>query len=166
MPDKSDPARQADLAGHPGSFRHLLGYETAAWREGYAEIRLAISAHHMNRMGMVHGGVYATLLDAAMGHCVSWCSLPGNTRKAVTVSLTTSFLQGVDRGILTACGQLHGINGRIATATGEIRSETGLLCAIGQASFAYQPGSEHVIGVPKPPRGSNATPPPGATRKA
>ncbi len=149
MPDKCAHSTTASPEDHSGSFRRLLGYETVVWREGYAEIRMRVSADHMNRMGKVHGGVYATLLDAAMGHCVSWCSVPGNTRKCVTVSLTTSFLQGVDRGVLTANGRLEGIDGRIATATSEIRSEAGLLCAIGQASFAYIPGGEAVIGVPK-----------------
>jgi uncharacterized protein (TIGR00369 family) len=147
MPDKSN--RTTTGMPVPRSFRRLLGYETGHWREGYAEIRMAITADHMNRMGKVHGGVYATLLDAAMGHCTTWCPVPGNTRKCVTVSLTTSFLQGVDTGVLTAIGQLQSVNGRIATATGEIRSETGLLCAVGQASFSYAPGSEHLTGVPK-----------------
>ena len=155
MTDKS-VERRPD--GHPGSFRHLLGYETAAWCEGYAEIGLTIGPDHMNRLGKVHGGVYATLLDAAMGHCVTWCAVPGHTRKSVTMSLTTSFLQGVDQGILTATARLESVDGRIATATGEVRNEAGLLCAVGQASFMYLSGSEkpdghrdqHVVAVALP----------------
>ena len=149
MPDKSNRTTAGMPTGDPRSFRRLLGYETGAWREGYAEIRMAITADHMNRMGKVHGGVYATLLDAAMGHCVTWCPVPGNTRKSVTVSLTTSYLQGTDQGVLTAIGRLQSVNGRIATATGEVHGDQGVLCAVGQASFSYAPGSEHLTGVPK-----------------
>ncbi len=148
-PRENSASSAASAAGIDHSFRRLVGYETAIWREGYCEIRLAIGPQHMNRLGKVHGGIYATILDAAMGHASTWCPVPGHTRKAVTVSLTTSFLAGVDRGVLTATGHLQSVAGRLVTVIGEVRSDSGVLCALGQASFMYLAGSESLDGVRK-----------------
>ena len=140
MPDKSDsPPATTPPATIGGSFRRLVGFETLVWREGCAKIRLVIRPDHLNRQGMVHGGVYATLLDVAFGHAVSWSPTPDKPRLSVTVSLTTTYLKGVDRGVLTASGQVEGIRDRMVTCTGEICNEAGLLLAVGQASFIYMP---------------------------
>jgi uncharacterized protein (TIGR00369 family) len=152
MPHKSNGETDGQTSGIEHSFRHLVGYDTVLWEEGRSEIRLVISAKHMNRQGKVHGGLYATILDAAMGHAVTWCPVPGHSRGSVTVSLTTQYLQGISSGTLIASATLEGVDGRVATARGEVRSSTGLLCALGQASFLYSPGSERLEGVALAPR--------------
>jgi uncharacterized protein (TIGR00369 family) len=108
-----------------------------------------IGPQHLNSVGIVHGGVYMSMLDVALGHAVAYCTVPGNFRFSTTVSLTTSFLKGAKSGVLTPVGRLDGIQGRLATGTGEVRDEAGELCAVGQASFLYFPGSERPEGVPK-----------------
>jgi acyl-coenzyme A thioesterase PaaI-like protein len=75
--------------------------------------------------------------------------VPGNFRFSTTVSLTTSFLRGAKSGILTAAGRIEGMSGRLVTGTGEVRDDTGNLCAVAQASFLYFPGSERPEGVPR-----------------
>ena len=130
-------------------YRQLIGYRTSAWREGYGEIELVLGPQHLNSLGIVHGGVYASLLDVALGSAVSFCPVPGNARYSTTMSLTTAFLKGATLGTLTATGRLEGINGRIATASGEVRDASGTLLATGQGSFLHFPGSEQPEGVPK-----------------
>ena len=143
MKDESDAQRKRS------GWRGLVGYRTSAWREGYGEVEMTVGPQHMNSIGMVHGGVYATLLDVALGHAVSFCTQPGNARYSSTVSLTTSYLKGVRSGVLRATGQIEGVSGRLVTGTGEVRSETGELLAAAQASFLYFPGSEKLEGVPR-----------------
>jgi uncharacterized protein (TIGR00369 family) len=147
----NEPARDDPLIdpGIPAGFRNLVGYRTKGWREGYGEIHLDIMPHHLNMLGFVHGGVYATILDAALGHAVAWCGVPGNRRAAVTVSLTTTYLAGAKTGTLIAIGRLLHIEGRIATCTGEIRDPSGALFVRGQASFMYLPGNERPEGMPR-----------------
>ncbi len=130
-------------------FRTLLGYTTRVWAENYGEVELVIGPQHMNSIGIVHGGVYATLLDAAFGHAVSYCAVPGNARYSTTVSLTTTFLKGAKEGVLRACAKVDGVDGRLATCSGEIRDETGALLAVAQGSFLYFPGSENPEGQPR-----------------
>jgi uncharacterized protein (TIGR00369 family) len=136
--------------GIPAGFRNLLGYRTLGWREGYGEIHLDIRPDHLNMLGFVHGGVYATILDAALGHAVAWCAVPGNRRPAVTVTLTTSYLASANSGTLIAVGRLIHIEGRIATCNGEIRDPAGKLYVRGQASFMYLPGGENRDGIKRP----------------
>ena len=143
MKDESDTQRKRS------GFRDHIGYRTKAWRDGYGEVELIVGQQHLNSVGIVHGGVYMSMLDVALGHAVSFCTVPGNFRFSTTVSLTTSFLKGAKSGVLTAVGRIDGIQGRLATGTGEVRDEAGDLCAVAQASFLYFPGSELPEGVPK-----------------
>lgn len=135
-------------------YRTLLGYATRVWAENYGEVELTIGPQHMNSIGIVHGGVYASLLDAAFGHAVSYCSVPGHARYSTTVSLTTTFLKGATAGILRASARVDAIDGRLATCTGEVRDEAGTLLAVAQGSFLYFPGSERPEGQPKRERGA------------
>jgi uncharacterized protein (TIGR00369 family) len=143
MQDQSDTQRRRS------GYRQLIGYRTKAWREGYGEVELAIGPQHLNSVGLVHGGVYASLLDVALGHAVAFCTVPGNFRFSTTVSLSTSFLKGAKSGVLTAIGRIDGAAGRLVTGTGEVRDDAGNLCAVAQGSFLYFPGSERPEGVPR-----------------
>lgn len=143
MQDQSDTQRRRS------GYRTLIGYRTAQWREGYGEVQLTIGPQHLNTIGLVHGGIYMSLLDVALGHAVSFCTVPGNARFSTTVSLTTSFLKGAKGGVLTAIGRVEGVEGRMATGAGEVRDEDGELCAVGQATFMYFAGSERPEGVPR-----------------
>lgn len=153
MTSSTDQRLQSDrdANGHSPSnrFRALVGYRTQAWREGYGEIALDIRDDHMNSLGIVHGGVYAALLDAAFGQAACWCAVEGNVRSAVTVSLNTVFLATIRTGRLVGYGRVEHVEGRMATLTGEIVADDGTLCATGQAAFLYMPGSEHRDGVPR-----------------
>ena len=57
MQDKSELQRPRS------GYRDLIGYRTKAWSEGYGEVELLIGPQHLNSVGIVHGGVYATLLE-------------------------------------------------------------------------------------------------------
>jgi uncharacterized protein (TIGR00369 family) len=149
MTDKVQDGDRDRTTGITGGFRRLVGYRLKTWAEGYGEMELVIGPEHDNSHGMVHGGLYATLLDAAMGHAVAWCAVPGNIRRATTLSLTVNYLQGAKSGTLVATAKLEAVEGRVATVTGEVRTSDGLLCATGLASFMYFPGSEGVEGVPR-----------------
>jgi uncharacterized protein (TIGR00369 family) len=143
MQDQSGP--QARRSG----YRRLIGYRTKMWREAYGEVEMTIGPEHLNSLGVVHGGVYASLLDASLGHAVSFCTTPGNARYSTTVSLTTTFVASASSGVLTAVGRIDGIHGRVVTASGEVRDAEGKLLAVGQGSFLYFSGSERPEGVPK-----------------
>jgi uncharacterized protein (TIGR00369 family) len=142
------PEKPKDL-GRQSGFRDMMGYRNTVWRDGYAEIVLELGPRHMNRLDIVHGGTYMAILDAALGHCTTWCSRPDHVRLCVTIGMTTSFLAAVKGGTITAIGQLEGVHNRVATARGKIIDAEGNVLSAAQGSFRYPSGSEFVEGVPR-----------------
>ncbi len=146
-PLQSDRAK--DGSSNANKFRKMIGYTTKVFADRYGEVELAVRGDHLNSLGIVHGGIYMTLLDAAMGHACAWCRVDGNVRSAVTVSLTTTFLSVAKGTRLVGRARVVSIDGRLATLTGEVINEDGTVCVAGQGSFLYMPGSEHPDGVPR-----------------
>src|SRR3546814_11921950 len=98
MPDTSkrstttDPLRAPDPLRARGGFADLVGYELMTWEEDLAEIALTVAARHLNRSGLMHGGVMTTLVDTACGYCGCFTPAGQTPRRAVTPSLPTSRL--------------------------------------------------------------------------
>jgi uncharacterized protein (TIGR00369 family) len=148
QPPDDAPSSRNNFGRPVHGFRRIVGYETRVWRHRYAEIALAIDGRHDNSHGNVHGGVYCTLLDSAFGHAVAFCGVPGRTRLAVTITLQTTYLAPAKAGLLVAKAWVLDVTGRVATCRGEIWVNETTLCATGQSSFMYMPGSEAPDGVP------------------
>lgn len=132
----------------PSAFRRLLGYRLAEWREGYAMIELELDARHLNRSNVVHGGVYATLIDAAGGYAGCYCTVPGNVRRAFTLSLSTSFVGSTAAGRMRAIARTTGGGRHIFFARVEVVDGAGRLLATGEGVYRYRRGSERPEGTP------------------
>ena len=137
--------------GRPSGFRSLIGYKTVAWREGYAEILLKLEPKHLNSHNNPHGGLYVTLIDAAMGHAATFCAIPENRRLSVTVGLQTNFLAPGQGAYLRTIARLVSAEGRHATCSGEVIDAEGTRCCVGLGTFRYNRGCERPEGVPKEP---------------
>jgi uncharacterized protein (TIGR00369 family) len=133
-------------------FQTLTGYRLIAWSPGRATIEMAIAPHHLNRGGIVHGGMLATLLDVAAGHAATFCDVPGRMRLASTVALATTFIAPARAGVLRAEGALRGGGRKTVSVTAEITDADGALIAIAQGSYKYLPGSETTEGAPRAAR--------------
>lgn len=146
MDDKT--ASPVTIKPQPGGFRRHVGYRTTVWRENYAEIVLDLEAFHGNTHGALHGGVYMTVMDAAMGQAATWCPVPGHIRRCVTVSLSTGFLAAACGDRITAIARLESAAERVAVCRGEIVDGDGTVCATAQGTFRYVGGGERLQGVP------------------
>ena len=62
-------------------FNQALGVHLTEWREGHATMALDLKPMLLNRSGTVHGGVLATLIDAACGFCGVWVPEGSRSRK-------------------------------------------------------------------------------------
>ena len=132
------------------AFRDLVGYAPIVWREFYVELALEIDTRHRNRSGVAHGGVIATLADAAGGFAGCWCPHPGRIRRASTLSLNTQFVSVAKMGDrLVARGIANQGGKSIFFATIEISDATGRLVSTGTGVYKYRLGSETSEGVPR-----------------
>lgn len=131
----------------PG-FHNLLGYRQVSWEENRAVLELELQPKHINRGGVVHGGVLSSLLDIALADAGTYCPYPGRMRKAITLSLTTTFTGQCSSGVIRVIAERRAGGQRIFNSSGEVRDEAGNLLAIGEGTFRIRSGSEKPEGVP------------------
>lgn len=148
-------ARDSDLmqeliALEPTSgYQELMGYRLVEWREGYAVLEMDIGPQHLNRAGVLHGGVPASLIDTISGFCGCYCPIPGRVRRCVTLSLTTQYLGQASKGTLRTVARVTGGGRKIFFVACEVTAEDGTLIATGTGTFRYRSGSEDPNGVPR-----------------
>jgi uncharacterized protein (TIGR00369 family) len=120
MPDPID-----DLAtlveGSP--FYRWSGMRVASVESGSVRVSLDLGDHHANLQGFAHGGVLATLADAAMGLSVRSALEPG--RRHVTIELGVRYLRAIKTGTVTATGRAVRIGREVAYAEATITDEHG-----------------------------------------
>ena len=135
-----------DLAD--SAFNEVIGFDIGEWRENYVELLLTLKSMHLNRSGVVHGGVLAALIDAAGGFAGCYCTVPGNVRRGLTLSMTTQFTGQASSGTIKAIGRRRAGGRKIFFSDVEIVNESGDLIAMGQCTYRYRSGSETSAGSP------------------
>lgn len=127
-------------ASESAGFHDLLGYRRVSHREGEAVIELELQPRHLNRSGVIHGGVLMSLLDIVMADAGLYCSDPQSVRRALTLSLTTTFTGQCSGGVIRAIGVKRAGGRRIFNSTGEIRDQDDRLLAMGEGTFRLRSG--------------------------
>ena len=117
-------------AGEPAyPFQSHVGFDVTDWSQDRAKVQLDLAAHHMNRHGIPHGGLHATLLDTAMGYAGCWTGDPERRQLCLTLNLNVNYI-GVARGTrLIATGTRTGGGRTTFFAEGTLEDETGTLVA-------------------------------------
>ncbi len=131
----------------PSGFRQLVGYRASDWSDGAATVELTIGPRHLNRGGLLHGGVITTLIDAAGGYAGCYCALKGHVRRSVTVSLSAQFISPARSGTIKAHARARGGGTRLFISTVEVVDGDGKLIALGEGVYRYRAGSETAEGV-------------------
>lgn len=122
-----------------GPFARLTGYELTTWREDLAIVILGVEERHLNRSGIMHGGVLTTLIDSACGYAGCFRKPPAKKRRAMTLSLNTQFLGAVQAGAhLTAEARRIGGGQQIFFSSCEVRDQDGRLIGRGDGTFRYR----------------------------
>ncbi|MFJ4445129.1 PaaI family thioesterase [Pseudomonas sp. NPDC089422] len=116
-------------------FLESLGVELVSWVDGEAEFRMPIQARHLNRQGMLHGGLVATLLDAACGYAGLHASEHEEEVHGVTVMLNISYLSAAREGTVIANGTVTRSGYSLYFAQGTLTSSQGELLATAQGTF-------------------------------
>jgi uncharacterized protein (TIGR00369 family) len=108
-----------------------LGFTLAEVSEGLAVFTVEPAEFHYNPIGVVHGGLAATLLDSAMA-CSVQTTLPTG-KLYTTLELKVNLVRPITMktGLLRAEGRLIHGGSRVATAEGRLVDLTGRLYAHG-----------------------------------
>ncbi|MBC7940290.1 MAG: PaaI family thioesterase [Chitinophagaceae bacterium] len=118
----------------PPSISHTLDFLLIEVNHGHAVFQGTPGPGHLNPMGGVHGGWYATLLDSALGCCVH-TALPagkGYTTLELKVNLVRALTPKVQR--VRAEGRVIHVGGQTATADARLVGPDGKLYAHGSTT--------------------------------
>ena len=109
----------------------LMNFRISELSEGRAVFVVEPAEYHYNPIGVVHGGVAATLLDSAMG-CAVHSTLPaGATYTTLEIKVNYIRPMTADTGQVRCEAKTIHVGSRTATAEGKIVDEKGKLYAHG-----------------------------------
>ncbi|MCM3337409.1 PaaI family thioesterase [Paenibacillus sp. MER TA 81-3] len=114
------------------SFWGYLGCELVRVDEHEAVVRLKVEQHHLNMMGMVHGGVLSSLLDNTMGIAAAAVRPHENV---VTSNLNVHFVHPLKSGTLEVRAHVVSATKRMLTLYGTVTDEQGRLGTMGTGTF-------------------------------
>ncbi|NSX55000.1 hotdog fold thioesterase [Parasulfitobacter algicola] len=100
---------------------------------------LDLTPDHMNRHGVLHGGIAATLLDSASGATGSLTVDPAGRAPFLTISLNTQFVAPVSAGRVTATGTITGGGRSILFISAQLMDDQDRLIASSTGVFKRVP---------------------------
>jgi uncharacterized protein (TIGR00369 family) len=117
-------------------FHRAVGFEIdpSSVSQGHCVVRGKILAMHLNINQVVHGGVYCTMLDTAMGGAV--VTTLNENEVTATTSLYVDFLRPARLGqVLSATGDVSRRGRHIAFVHGTLTDEEGVHMATGRGTW-------------------------------
>ncbi len=118
---------------------------------GYSGIEIDLAQKHLQPFGLVHGGVFATIIDSA----ASWALFYGiedHDAGLTSVDLKLNYLSPVVAGKLIAKGRQIKIGKTLGYAEAEVADQTGKIVAHGTSTIMILPGKSPVADLPFPPK--------------
>ncbi len=113
------------------TFSKHIGARVEEMEPGRATLYVDTEDFHLNGSGTLHGGVYASLLDNAMG--LALISRVGV--RTATVGMNVHFLGAVGGGRINCHAEVVHRTRRLATVEGKVHDEEGNLVAMGTGTF-------------------------------
>ena len=113
------------------TFSRHIGAKVEQVESGRSVVSIDVEEVHLNGAGTLHGGVYASLIDNAMG--LSVLALVGV--RTATIQMNVHFLGAVGGGRITCESEVLHRTRRTATAEAKVRDADGNLVALGTGAF-------------------------------
>ena len=121
-------------ANTEGTYAVTGGMRLAELGDGWARGELQLEERHQNPMGIVHGGVYCTMMDQVAGTAA--CTRGSICR---TVNCEVRFLAPAQGGHLTSHAEAVRMGRSIAVIRAWVEDTEGTVCAEGIYTFRLKP---------------------------
>ena len=123
-----------------GGFNKVNGLKILDWKDGDASLSVDLMPGHLNPLGLVHGGLYATMLDVALAMTGSFRPAPDDLLPGLTLSLTLQYLAPLklEDGFAIAQARRTGGGKSIFYAEGTVLAPDGRVIAT--ATGVFKPG--------------------------
>lgn len=111
----------------------LLDMQVRELTPGNSLLRIEVGEKHLQPFGMVHGGVFASLIDAA-GFWAVYPQLEPEV-SATTLEMKLNYLAPAREGVMLGLGRTVKLGRSIALAEGRVEDEQGRLLAHGSVTL-------------------------------
>ncbi len=128
----------------------LLGMEVLELTPGTSRLRIEVGEKHLQPFGMVHGGVFASLIDAA-GFWAVYPQLAPET-SATTLEMKLNYLAPAQEGMMLGLGRTVKQGRNIALAEARVEDGQGRLLAHGSVTLMLLNGMSFNQGKRLPPK--------------
>jgi uncharacterized protein (TIGR00369 family) len=124
----------------------LLSMEIKSLEPGLARLEVALEEKHLHPFGKVHGGVFASLVDAAAFWALYVEVEEG--KWMTTVEMKLNFLAPAKVGKLVAEGRRIKLGQTLSLGEASVKDEEGRLLAHGIGTFMILPGQGLSVSLP------------------
>lgn len=114
------------------TFWDFIGCKIVDVSEKKVVVAFEIKPHHLNLIGILHGGMHASAIDSAMGIIVMLARPEANV---VTVGLNMNYVAPTSEGRVLVTAELIHSSRKLITAQAFARKENGDLLAFGTGTF-------------------------------
>ncbi len=118
---------------------------------GYASLEIDLGKKHLQPYGMVHGGVFASIIDAAAFWAV-YFGIEDSAAGLTTVDLKLNYLAPAVSGKLLARGRQIKIGRTLGYAEARVVDQSDTLLAHGTSTVIILPGRAIEAHPPLPPK--------------
>jgi uncharacterized protein (TIGR00369 family) len=118
---------------------------------GYSALEIELENKHLQPFGFVHGGVFASIIDAAAFWALFY-DVEDESAGITTVDLKLNYLAPAVSGKLIANGRRIKQGRTLGYAAAEVCNETGEILAHGTSTIMILPGKGLSIDPPLPPK--------------
>ena len=115
-----------------GTLWDYLGYEMVSVSAEEVVVALDIKPHHLNLIGILHGGAHAAMIDSAMGMIAMLAKPEADT---VTVNLNLNYVAPIRQGRVLVTAYIVHQSRKMITTQAFARKENGDLLAMGTGTF-------------------------------
>jgi uncharacterized protein (TIGR00369 family) len=129
----------------------LLAMRICSVDSGYSRIEIELARKHLQPFGVIHGGVFASLIDAAAFWALYY-DIEDESAGVTTVELKLNYLAPAVSGRLVAVGRQLKMGKTLGYAEAEVSDEDGRLLAHGTSTVIVLPGKLLTAEPPLPPK--------------
>jgi uncharacterized protein (TIGR00369 family) len=118
---------------------------------GFSLLEIDLEKKHLQPFGFVHGGVFASIIDAAAFWAIFY-DIEDQNAGATTVDLKLNYLAPAVSGKLIAKGKQIKLGKTLGYAEARVTDEDGRLLAHGTSTLMILPNNALVLNRPLPPK--------------
>jgi uncharacterized protein (TIGR00369 family) len=129
----------------------LLSMEIKEVGVGFSLLEIDLAHKHLQPFGMVHGGVFASIVDAAAFWAIFY-DIDDPNVGATTIDLKLNYLAPAASGKLIGRGRQIKLGKTLGYAEAEVADKNGKILAHGTSTLMLLPGKGLALDPPLPPK--------------